>query len=259
MTSTRPEDENYRRLLVTGIPELCRLRRFWAMLPHDPRCRLCNAPFAGAGRIVARAMGIQRWSQNPTMCNRCFPKEQGGAEVEATFVFADVRGSTSLAEQMGPSDFTALIERFFAAVVGALVRHEGFIEGFGGDEVKGVFVPGLAGSRYAERAIEAAQSILRVTGHATAAGPWIPVGVGVHAGTAYIGTVDTGGTITDIGAFGDTVNTVARLTSAAGAGEVIVSESALAAAVVDPVQAERRELALKGKAETVAVRVLHAY
>lgn len=93
-----------------------RLRRIFRRLPHDPRCKFCNAPFQGVGSLIVRALfGKVQSDLNPRFCNLCeiasreFP---GGAEVEMSMLFADVRGSTALSEQLGPTEFSRLISRF---------------------------------------------------------------------------------------------------------------------------------------------------
>jgi class 3 adenylate cyclase len=70
--------------------------------------------------------------------------------------------------------------------------------------------------------------------------------------------VGASGEAADFTALGDNVNIAARLASNAAQGEVIASEDTFAAAQLDPVQLEKRDLALKGKSEKVSVRVLHA-
>ena len=171
-------------------------------------------------------------------------------------VFADVRGSTGLAEQMRPAAFRNLINRFYRAATEAMVARNALVEKLMGDEVTGLFVPGLAGPDHARIAIETAEFLLRATGHAAPAGPWVPVGAGVHTGTAFVGAVGTVGGMTDIVALGDDVNVAARLAAQAGPGEVIVSEAACAAAGHDRCAGEARRLQLKGRSEPVDVRVI---
>ena len=93
-----------------------------------------------------------------------------------------------------------------------------------GDQVIGLFVPRFAGSRHAGVAIEAALDIMRATGHADREGPWIPVGIGVHTGLAYVGAVGRGDGVNEIAVLGSTPNLATRLSSQAAEGEVIVSE-----------------------------------
>jgi class 3 adenylate cyclase len=85
----------------------------------------------------------------------------------------------------------------------------------------------------------------------------IPVGIGVHAGTAYFGAMGTTEGLTDISAKGEEVNTAARLASKAATGEIIVSEQALQKTDIDNSQLESRSLELKGISGLVPVRVMH--
>jgi len=63
-----------------------RQHHFLRLLPHDPRCKLCQAPFQGIGGLAAGALlGKKRSSLNPHFCNMCEEfarKHPGGAEVE---------------------------------------------------------------------------------------------------------------------------------------------------------------------------------
>jgi adenylate cyclase len=182
-------------------------------------------------------------------------RRQGGAEIEITMLFADVRGSTTLAEGMTPAEFRNLINRFYKASSAELIRSEAMIDRLVGDEVVGYFVPGLAGREHARKAIESAKAILDVTGHGDSKGPWIPVGVGVHTGTAFLGTVGSEEGVTDFTALGDAVNAAARLASKAATGELLVSEAAYSAAAMDIRGLEERNLILKGRSEPLRALV----
>lgn len=93
------------------------VRQIFKHLPSEPRCRVCKAPFRGIGGAVVGVLGFGagRSSFNPSLCGRCeriVKKHQVGAEIELTTLFADVRGSTTLAEEIGVSAFQSLINRF---------------------------------------------------------------------------------------------------------------------------------------------------
>jgi adenylate cyclase len=75
---------------------------------------------------------------------------------------------------------------------------------------------------------------------------------------AYFGAMGSEGGLVDISAIGDEVNTAARIASKAVAGEILVSEAALAQAGVDAGELESRKLELKGISGQVSVRVMHA-
>jgi adenylate cyclase len=76
----------------------------------------------------------------------------------------------------------------------------------------------------------------------------------VNSGRTYVGNVGGHGVV-DFTALGDSVNTAARLASAAGAGEVLLSESVYAAVAEQFPNLEQRTLTLRGKEAPFAVRV----
>ena len=243
-------------MLTTEHPHK-RRRQVWARIPSAPRCKLCAAPFTGVGGLVLGRFGHSRWAKNPKYCEGCFrtiSANHGGAEIECTLLFADVRGSTGLAERLPPRDFNRLMGRFYDTAAQVLMEHDAFVDKFVGDEIIGIYVPALATEAHARRGVDGASALLRATGHGSAEGPWVPVGVGVNTGTAYVGSIGEGDD-TELTAMGDMVNVTARLSSVAAAGEILVTAAAAEAAGLEP-GLERRTLALKGKSEPVEVVVL---
>ena len=234
-----------------------RLFRAFNILPHDPRCKFCHAPFEGTGGLVMRTvLGRKQSTLNPHFCNVCEEfarKTPGGSEVEMSMLFVDVRGSTALSEQMSVTEFRDLINRFFVESAKAIANEDGLLEKLAGDAVAAFWGAGFAGAEYVARTIHAAQKIQRSMGEQK-----IPVGIGVHAGVAYFGAMGSADGLVNISAIGDEVNTAARLASKAAAGEIIVSERALKQAGLDEADFEPRRLELKGISEPVAVRVMRA-
>ena len=231
------------------------LRRVMRTLPRDPRCKFCNTPFQGLGGMLARIVfGKQRSSMNPRYCNLCeiasreFP---GGAEVEMSMLFIDIRGSTALSEKISPTEFSQIISRFYAAATKVIIEEDGLVEKLAGDEVAAFWGAGFAGPDYVRRTIEVGKKLLQVMEKQK-----IPVGIGVHAGVAYFGAMGTAEGMSEISAKGEEVNTAARLASKAGVGEIVVSEQALKKTGVAYDQLEARSLELKGISELVPVRVL---
>ena len=180
----------------------------------------------------------------------------GGAELEISMLFVDVRGSTRMAEGMTPASFGQLMNRFYKAATDVLIRTDAVIDKLVGDEVIGLYVPGMAGPEHARLAVQAGQDLLRAVEREGDNGSSLPVGVGIHTGTAFVGTAGSVGVV-DVTALGDAMNTTARLASQAGAGEILVSEAACAAAGLETAGLEGRRLELKGRSEPVSVRVLH--
>jgi adenylate cyclase len=233
-------------------------RLVFSKIPASPRCQLCASPFAGVGGPIMRLIGKRPSDGNPNMCNTCqkvLIKHHGGAEVEGSLLFADIRGSTSMAEHMTPSEFRALLDRFYTTASETVFAHGGVVDKFVGDELMAVYPP-VYGARHAENAVATATDLLRATGHADPVGPWVPIGAAVHSGPVWFGAVGEGSHV-EITVVGDAVNTAARLAAEATAGEIIVSTDAAAAAGLDA-SLQHRSLMLKGKerpTEVVSLRV----
>ncbi len=231
-----------------------RLMKVFRTLPHDPRCKFCNAPFEGFGAGVVRVLfKKERSALNPRFCNICdvasrqFP---GGSEVNMSMLFADVRGSTALSETMSPLAFSQLINRFYTAATKLIVQEDGLVEKLAGDAIAAFWGAGFAGPDFVRRTVTVAQHLSRLMAQQE-----IPVGIGVHSGVAYFGVVGTAEGLTNITALGDEVNMAARLASEARAGEVLFSEQVLRAAGIEFGEMEARRLELKGIVEPVPVRV----
>src|SRR5919106_903389 len=210
-----PEDE-WREFLQGTHPHL-QDERPLRFIPSSPRCKLCKAPFRAPGALILRRYGFTPWEKNPNICGRCF------------------RGIASQARTCPGADDASDVR----------VEHDAIIEKFVGDEVVGLFVPFLAGRDHARKAFEAADALLRATGHGSADAPWAPLGAGVHTGTAFVGIVGSAGA-SDFTALGDPVNIAAHLASQAAIGEILVTTEAAAAASLPSDGFERRSVVLKG-------------
>ena len=238
-----------------------KVRRWFSLLPSDPRCITCMTPFGGVGgKLMKVFLNRKPSTLNPLVCNSCedlLKNTHMGLELEMAMLFADIRGSTQLAEQMTPTEFRDLIDRFYSETTHVLVQSFAMIDKLAGDGVSGYYFPGLVGKNISQTAIEAAEKILKVTGHQDQYGPWVPVGVGVHTGRAYYGPVKSKDGLVDLTALGDAVNITSRLASMASAGEVIISEKAYSDSEIKDDSLEERTLELKGKQELMKTRVIH--
>lgn len=259
----------WREFLITGdVPDFInapwfsskRLRPLFLRIPAEPRCKKCLYPFKGVGgKIMRQFFGVTPSKLNPHNCNLCeqFLNEfRGGAEVDLTILFADVRGSTALAEEMNPTEFSQLINRYYDAATRVLFENDALVEKLIGDAVTAFFTPGFGGHDHARTAVKAARDILKVTGHQSSSGAWISVGIGIHTGSAFVGSVSSELGVSEIAVLGDTANTGARLTSLAGVGEILVSQNTAKAAGLNPDEAEVRQMELKGRSEPVEVWVI---
>ncbi len=250
------ESEIWRDILLGTRPELKKLRHLWHLVPSAPRCKVCAAPFKGIGSAITRVTGHRRSNANPLMCNPCFSQlrdHPGGAEIEISVLFADIRGSTGLAERVGPVRFRQLLHHFYAAADRAIDRHGGVIDKFMGDGVMALFVPFISGENHAAQAIAAGRSLVeRESKDSRLVEGDVRFGVGVHTGLAYVGTMGSGEKL-DFSALGDTVNAAARLGSLAGASQLLVSWQAWQSSGLPADGLDRRNIALAGRAEPMEV------
>lgn len=225
-------------------------RRLFSLVPASLRCKFCNAPFRGSYAGIFGRLGYTPSRKNPRICERCIERApEGGDLVPLTVLFADVRGYTTLAERLSSVETTALLHRFYQAASDVLLAQDAILGQIAGDEVMAIFVPGLAGTGYPRRSVDAAVTLLRRLGYGSSQ-PWLDVGVGISTGEEYVGNVGGGG-FKDFTAIGDVTNTAARLQGLALGGEILMC-SATFNAVGDAYQnAERASLRLKGKHNAV--------
>jgi adenylate cyclase len=220
------------------------MRRLFRHIPTDPRCKLCLSPYAGLGGFLLQKFGFGRYPRNPQLCNNCFKsaeKNPGGAELEISALFADIRGSTGMAESMSAAAYSGAVDDYVRIASHAIRQPGGLVDKLLGDGVMALFIPGFVGGDHAGSAVEAARAILREVK--------VPVGIGVHTGPAWVGFVGGVDEVMDFTALGDAVNTASRLGSEAGAGELLLSAATAAAARVETTGLTPRRLELRGRAE----------
>ena len=245
-----PMDERWRAILSGETPLSFGPRvgrRLLSLVPSPWRCRFCNAPFRGPYAGAFRWIGYTPSRKNPQLCARCLERApEGGALVPVTVLFADVRGYTTLAEDMSSVEATATLNRFYETASHALLAHEAVLGQIAGDEVMALFVPGLAGRAYPRKAVRAGLALLAEIGYGSPQGSWLEVGIGICSGEEYVGNVGGGG-FKDFTALGDVTNTAARLQAIAAGGEILLCSTTYPAVRDAYPNAERRVLDLKGK------------
>jgi adenylate cyclase len=225
-------------------------RRAFALFPGRPRCKVCNAPYTGPATLPFRLLGYRPSHKTPHVCARCLEwAPEGGVVVPLSILFADIRGYTTLTESLPPEAVPALLNRFYDVASRVLLQHEAILGQIAGDQVMGLFVPGLSGRAYPRKAVAAAAALLDAVGYRTAGGPWVEIGVGISTGDEFCGNVGGGG-FKDFTAVGEVTNTAARLTARAVAGETLV-DAATRAAVMEFAFIDGGLVTLKGMSAPV--------
>ena len=244
----------WKQVFAVGAPDLQKMQRLNKLLPSDPRCKLCNAPFGGIGGLYMRFRGKGRNSRNPNFCNACdafIEANPGGAEINLSMLFVDIRGSTDYADHANPLDVSQRINAFLDTATKIIIDNNGFINAFYGDCIVAAWPPGFCGDAHASLCLATAKELAShsITDHQ---GKIIPVGVGAHTGSMYISVVSAAkGSFRDVSVFGANVNLTARLASKAESTEALVSEELLKAAGQETAIENKRELTLKGFEEPV--------
>ncbi len=248
------DDVAFFELMESHLPRM--FVRVMRRLPADPRCRLCRAPFGGIGGRIMGRVGYGPSRKNPSLCNTCFEKApMGGVEMEIGVLFADVRGFTSLAEEMAPGGVAELMNRFYSSATDVLMR-SAVIDKLVGDQVMALYVPMLLSAGWEDDMLRDAMDLLTEVGYADAK-PWLELGVGLDVGRAFVGNVGSG-EVKDFTALGDVVNTAARLQHAAKQGQIVMSERLCERLSEPPHASISTTLDLKGKAEPERVRIVAA-
>jgi class 3 adenylate cyclase/FixJ family two-component response regulator len=179
-------------------------------------------------------------------------------EVEATILFSDIRGYSTLAEQLQARRVAEILTRHLAGMSEVIQAHGGTVAEFVGDAVMAVFGAPDPLPNHAERALRCAHAMQarqrELNAQAEDVAP-LHMGIGVNTGTVMAGTMGGSGRL-QYTVIGDVVNVAARLQGEAEAGEILAT-----AATVREAPAVRSEPAgsrkVKGRLEPVEVhRVL---
>ena len=204
-----------------------------------------------------RLKGKGRNSRNPNFCNACdkfLEAYPGGAEIELSLLYVDIRNSTEYTQNHETNSVSQRINLFLDEVTQVITDNDGFIVAFYGDCIVAAWPPGFSGKDHAQKAFRTAELIVKSKNLVDAGGESIPVGVGVHTGSVYIGTVSAlKGTIRDVSIFGSNVNLTARLASHAKAMQALSSREHILAAGRQPENYKSEKTELKGFDEPVEI------
>jgi adenylate cyclase len=220
------------------------------ILPTSPRCGICAAPFAGAGRFIAAPMGHRPSRKNPTVCATCVElSPPGGMTMQTGVLFADLRGFTARFDGADPAAVSKVLRRFYRCAEDVLFP-DAVIDKLIGDEVMALYLTPLKKHLTEDDVpplmLRHARDLLRAVGYGSGQPPFVEMGIGLDFGEAYVGNIGQRA-LFDFTAVGDVVNTASRLQGQAAGGEIVLSER-VAAGLPDGT-GTRVELELKGKTE----------
>jgi adenylate cyclase len=155
--------------------------------------------------------------------------KKGGELRLATVMFADIRGFTTLSEQIAPQEVVIMLNEYFEYMVDIIFKYRGTLDKFIGDEIMAVWGAPLSEEDDTERAVKAAvemQQMLHELNQVRAAQgeQTIRIGIGLNTGEVVAGYMGSTRSM-NYTVMGNTVNTAARFCSAAGPGEVLIGQN----------------------------------
>ena len=155
---------------------------------------------------------VKKLQSNPSLL------KLGGEKKTATFLFTDVRGFTSMSEELTPEKVTYIMNKVLTVQQKAVQKFDGMVDKYIGDAMMAIFNAPLDLENHEEKAIDCAKEIAKNMQELNeelikSALPEIEIGIGVNSGKAVIGNMGSA-TRFDYTAIGDAVNLAARLESA---------------------------------------------
>lgn len=217
----------------------------------------------GPFSVPFRVFGIKPSRMNPNTCTICemaFSKimKARAVTIDATIMFADLRGYTTLTQTVGQAGLSKLLDTFYDDCADAIWRYDGLLNKTIGDAVLAIFnfpvkqddhpVQALLAARaIQQRFAERRDALLEAIGTRDAE---LGIGIGIDCGDTNFG--EFGRSHRDLTAIGTVVNRAARAQAAARSGEILVT-SAVRERSAGMVSGEGRDFSLKGFEQPVTL------
>lgn len=214
-------------------------------------------PLRGVISAPFRAFGVRPSRMNPNTCTICelmFTKVMRARKItiDATIMFADLRGYTSLSQSQSPDAVSGLLDAFYDECANAIWAYDGLLNKTIGDAVMAVFNFPLVRAEHPGNAVRAARDIQKgwrerrevlVAAHGLTASE-LGIGIGIHSGELSFG--EFGHTHRDLTAIGTVVNTASRAQSVAEADQILVTKAVFDRAQADLKESQSKAFQLKG-------------
>ena len=139
----------------------------------------------------------------------------GGKRANVTVLFSDIRGFTSMSEQMTPQQVSEILNEYFTEMEPIITQYNGIINKFIGDAVMAIFGEPIQNKNHASNAVKCAYSMLKRVKElqkkwALENKPKIEIGIGIATGEVFVGNIGSINRM-EYTVIGDTVNLASRL------------------------------------------------
>ena len=214
-------------------------------------------PLRGVLSVPFRAFGIRPSKMNPNTCTICelmFTTVMRARKVniDATILFADLRGYTGLSQHLPPDAISGLLDTFYDECANAIWEHDGLLNKTIGDAVMAVFNFPIRSENHANHAVFAAREIQqrwraereKLAKTLGVNSSELGVGIGIHSGQLSFG--EFGRSHRDLTAIGTVVNTASRAQSVADADQILVPREVYQLARSDLSDSHAKAYRLKG-------------
>lgn len=139
----------------------------------------------------------------------------GGKRAEVTVLFADIRGFTSISEQLSPVEVTKILNEYFSELVPIIEQHKGILNKFMGDAILAIFGEPIKNENHPIDAVKCANKMLKKVKllqekWLNEGKPKIEIGIGIATGEAFVGNIGSEERL-EYTVIGDTVNTASRI------------------------------------------------
>jgi len=198
--------------------------------PGAKFCRKCGAPTSMATAKGTAAIRSPRDYTPKHLADKILQSKSAleGERKQVTVMFADVKGSMELAEQLDPEEWHAILDRFFAILTDGVHRFEGTVNQYTGDGIMALFGAPIAHEDHAQRACYAAlhlRDTVREYANAVRLRHGVPFGVriGINSGAVVVGKIGDDLRM-DYTAQGHTVGLAQRMEALAESGHICLSE-----------------------------------
>lgn len=141
----------------------------------------------------------------------------GGKRANVTVLFSDIRGFTSMSENLSPAEVSEILNEYFTEMEPIITKYNGIINKFIGDAVMAIFGEPIQDKKHAQNAVKCAFAMLEKVKElqrkwASEGKPKIEIGVGINTGEVFVGNIGSINRM-EYTVIGDTVNLASRLES----------------------------------------------